>query len=479
MQPETPTTNTILESFTLRTQDSFLLTPETVAPGQKEIMECILNRQAPDGKRKVHVMAHTRYGKSIIIGAAVVIRAAIKKERWVIVAPTKPQAQIIMDYVLFFAMNDPIISNLLTTSVSTLKAEHLTQRRRRDHITFRDGGEIRTFGDNQTMGFGAPNIIFDEAGLSDDAAEAKVFRMLGDNPHDYFIMKIGNPFHNNHFKKAYLDSTYYKINIDAHRGMKEGRITQDILDEQRSKPNFGVLYYNLFPDQESYDKYGYLPLLSHEQIERAQVDRDTISPFGERLTGVDPNDSGQNEGVIASRWANVAQIDVARTGLDPISIASEAALIPAQRYYVDKQGVGAGTAAIMDKSPEHRSKLVKINAGEPVTADDKLPAGDDYRRYMNQRSYIYWQLKLWIEGGGKLIKDPRWSLQLGAIRYKTSQNGSIQIIPKDLLRNEYYNVHDLGAADALSFTFSPRKPKIMTAPNTVVGGVKPLSTGIG
>lgn len=340
---KTPATDKILETFKLKTQDGFILKADNVAQGQKEIAECILNRQSPDGKNKVHVMAHTRYGKSIIVGATIAIRAAVKKERWGIVAPTKEQAQIIMDYVLFFSVNDPIISQLLKTDARILQNERLTQRRSRDHITYLQGGEVRTFSAKQTMGFGAPNLVMDEAGLTEDSDEAKAFRMLGDNPQDFFVMKIGNPFHNNHFKTAYLDDTYYHINIDAKRGMKEGRLTQAILDEQKTKPHYDVLYNNLFPDEEMRDKYGYLPLFTHRLINAVQVEEATIAPIGDRLVGADPNDEGANEGVIVSRYANLGRIDQALLGSDPITMASELGKInDAELYFIDRQGVGSG-----------------------------------------------------------------------------------------------------------------------------------------
>lgn len=481
MTVETPAVDKILQTFTLKTQEGLVLN-STIVQGQKEIAECILQRKAPDGKKKVHVMAHTRYGKSIIVGACIAIRAAVKKEKWAIIAPTKEQAQIIMDYVLFFSVNDPVISQLLKTDAKILQQERLTQRRSRDHITYLNGGEVRTYSAKQTMGHGAPNIVLDEAGLIEDSDEAKAFRMLGDNPEDFFIMKIGNPFNNNHFKNAYLDDSYYHINIDAKRGIEEGRLSQAILDEQKSKPHYDVLYNNIFPDAASRDKHGYLPMFTHKQIEVMQVEEGSIAPFGARKVGADPNDEGANEGVIVSRYENVARIDVATMGLDPITMASEVAKITdAENYYVDKQGVGSGTVRTLEAAKETKRKTVAINAGEKITKEDRLPEGEDPKRYANQRAYLFWQLKLWVERGGKLIKNERWAKQLLAIKYKDDERGAIQIIPKALLRTEYYNVHDLGVADALSFTFSPKKPRVFVMPpeSKGVGGVKPFYPELG
>lgn len=480
---ETPATDKILETFTLKTQDGFVLEPNKVAQGQKEIAECILNRKSPDGKNKVHVMAHTRYGKSIIVGASVAIRAAVKKERWAIVAPTKEQAQIIMDYVLFFSVNDPVISQLLKTDAKILQQERLTQRRSRDHITYLNGGEIRTFSAKQTMGFGAPNIVMDEAGLIDDSDEAKAFRMLGDKPDDFFVIKIGNPFRNNHFKQAYLDDSYYHINIDAVRGLVEGRLSQSILDEQKTKPHYDILYNNLFPNEEGRDKYGYLPLFTHKLLSGAQVDEGSIAPFGERLVGGDPADEGANESAIASRYVNMARIDKATFGLDPITIATELANIPdAVKIFVDKQGVGSGTVRKLEMAKETKRITVAVNAGEKLTKDDKLeydPKPEAYKRYYNQRAYLFWAFKLWLESGGKLIRDKELERQLLGIRY-IEESGKLQIISKKLLRTEYYNIHDLGRADAISFTFSPKKPRVFIMPDGAqAGGVAPYYPELG
>lgn len=477
----TPATDTILKTFTLKTQDGFTLDESNVVQGQKEIAECILQRKSPDGKNKVHVMAHTRYGKSLIVGATVAIRAAVKKERWAIVAPTKEQAQIIMDYVLFFSVNDPVISQLLKTDAKVLQAERLTQRRSRDHITYLNGGEVRTFSAKQVMGFGAPNLVLDEAGLVEDSDEAKAFRMLGDNPTDFFVIKIGNPFYNNHFKQAYLDDSYYHINIDARRGVAEGRLSSAILDEQKTKPHYDVLYNNIFPDAETRDKHGYLPLFTHKLLRAVQVDEASITPLGERKVGIDPNDEGSNEGVIVSRYMNLARIDMATMGLDPLTIADEAAkLSNVEMWFADKQGVGSGTVRRMEGVAETKRKTVAVNAGEKLTKEDRLPQGEEPKRYANQRAYMFWQLRTWLESGGRLVRNERWEKQLLAVKYKDDESGAIQIIPKKLLRTSDYNVNDLGAADALSFTFSPKKPRVFTMPQGAANmGIQPYYPDIG
>jgi len=307
---ETTKTEKILQTFTFKTKEGILFSDEA-AQGQREIMECILRREAPDGsgRKRIHVMAHTRYGKSMAVGAAVAVRAAVKKEPWAIIAPTKEQAQIIMDYVIYFAINDPIIRNLLKTDAKILQEERLTQRRSRDHITFLDGGEVRTFAAGTTMGHGAPNLVLDEAGLIDNNTESRIFRMLGDST-DNFIIKIGNPWFSidyksgepHHFYNSFSDEDYYLIDIPVNRGIAEGRVTEGFHKEVQKKANYDVLYLNVFPDTAEADPQGYYPLFGHKLVKEMLVEPHSIPPTGKPILGADPADGGSNESVIAKRY---------------------------------------------------------------------------------------------------------------------------------------------------------------------------------
>jgi len=154
----TPLTDKTLQVYTFKTKEGIFLN-ETITPGQKLIMECILGRRAPTVEmiKRIHLMAHTRYGKSISIAPAVCVRASSKREPWAIVAGTGEQSQIIMDYVIQFCVSNPILRSLLVDE-KTITIERLTQRRKRDHITFKTGGEIRAYGAGKdgtaVMGFG-------------------------------------------------------------------------------------------------------------------------------------------------------------------------------------------------------------------------------------------------------------------------------------------------------------------------------------
>ncbi len=449
--------------------------------GQKQIMECILGRKAPTEKeiKRIHVMAHTRYGKSIAIAAATCVRAATKKEPWAIVAGNTDQSQIIMDYVIQFSVNDPMIRSLLLNE-KELHIERLTQRRKRDHLTYKLGGEVRAYGAGRdgdaVMGQGCPNVIEDESALINNNSQSKIFRMLGDHM-DNFYMKVGNPFNNNHFKDAYNDPNYFHINIDYRQGIKDGRLDERFIAEAKQKPNFSVLYENIFPDVEGADDRGWTILFPDSLIQRAFVSE--MEPWGILIDGCDPADEGQCDAVIVRRNQNVAECIFSSDKCNEIQFATEIALRNPRTSisHIDSVGVGSGTFNTLNVQTGIKNRISAVNGGGkiPNTVPDK-----DREQFYNLRAYIFWQLKLWLESGGKILipKDgniEKWK-QLSHIRYKVTETGKIQIISKKELRS-YYSVQDLGWADALSYTFVPAKPRIRH--RGVVGGAKPINSSVG
>lgn len=72
----------ILKTFTFKDERS---EPIIFTPGQLQILDIIVNRQSPDGKRRIHIMTPTRYGKSPPVAAGVVVRASTTPEEIAIV----------------------------------------------------------------------------------------------------------------------------------------------------------------------------------------------------------------------------------------------------------------------------------------------------------------------------------------------------------------------------------------------------------
>lgn len=486
---KTPTADKILQTFTFTTQVGKTFN-DFATQGQKLIMECILNRgiQVEDKFfNRVHLMAHTRYGKSIAVAAAVAVRASVKCEKWAIVAPTKDQAQIIMDYLLFFSVNDPIISALLADDVSAskIKKEQLTQRRSRSHLTYINGGEVRVYSPGQAMGQGAPNVVEDEAGLLSNNEDSKLFRMIGDDMDNFFI-KIGNPWYSSdqetgqehHFFSSFKDPNYFQIDIPIEQGIIDGRVTEKFHEEVKGKPNYDVLYRNVFPDNEKVDKDGYYPLFSHALLKRAMVEPFTVESVGNERLGADPADGGENESVIATRSMNLAKIIWRSTQHNNLQVADEVAMRGAtiDDWFIDKQGVGSGTVRKLQERAEYFRKVNPINAGD-VEALKNLPKEEHGEQFFNLRAYIFWSMRKWCEEGNKIERIEGLEKQLMALKYRNSKNGKIVIISKEELRKR--GIDDLGLVDAISFTFAPKTKKAVMQHTQVVGGVKPYYPDLG
>jgi hypothetical protein len=217
--------------------------PLVLTPTQIEIFDLIWKRK----HSRNHLMCHTRYGKSFVVALSVLLRVATFPEKWAIIAPSQKKAMIIMGYIIEHAFDNAYTRSKMDIdkgeSLDRLRRERSKQRINFKHtdktlgevfILSADSRNKQVAGDS-LMGFGAANVILDEAALIDDDIEAKIFRMLGDKM-DNFYLKIGNPFRRNHFLKSFRDPKYYKINADASIGLKEGRVTEEFLEEARKKP---------------------------------------------------------------------------------------------------------------------------------------------------------------------------------------------------------------------------------------------------
>ncbi len=130
---------------------------------------------------------------------------------------------------------------------------------------------------------------------------------------------------------------------------------------------------------------------------------------------------------------------------------------------------GNGCNEKLRAAKQTKRMLVEVNAGSKIN-QDTLAQGEDAKDYYNMRAYIFWQMRKWILAGGKLERHPEWKMLL-AVKYKVV-NGKLLIVSKENL-GKLYKIHDLGIADALSFTFTPEKPKTIVNMPTDVGGVQP------
>lgn len=417
--------------------------------GQREIIDAILNRSSPDGLKRVEVIASTQYGKSLAVAAGIAIRASLYPEHWAIVAGTKEKARIIMEYVIMLSLNNPIIRSQLDPATPL---DRLRMKKSADRLSFRRRGEVRVYSaeagrvsetSKALMGFGSPNVVEDESALVPDKLQATVMRMLGGHK-DNFLMKIGNPFNRNHFRKSWFSDRYYHIFIDYHRALVEGRYTQEFIDEMREEAMFDVMYACLFPSADRMDARGWLPLLTKEEVENAMVDDDYL--FGDLKLGNDVAGGGRNYSVCVLRSYNLAKIVYKEHERDTMVFAGQIVsfkkrwAIRAKDVFIDKVGIGKGA---FDRLKEIMAEVVGVSAGEQA---------QEIKRYSNLRAEMYWRAREWIVRGGKLLRDDDW-LQLAEIRYKIADSsGRIKIMSKEDMLKEGIDSPDV--ADSLSLTFA-------------------------
>lgn len=434
-------------------------------PGQKAIIDTIVNRSSLDGRKRVQIIASTRYGKSMAVAAGVCIRTSVQPEQWALVAGTNEKARIIMEYVVMFSLNNPIIRSQLDPATPL---DRLRMKKSQDRLVYRRKGEVRVYSAEATkvnqvskalMGFGSNNVVEDESALIPDKLQATVMRMLG-NQKDNFLVKIGNPFHRNHFLRTWRNGRYYRFFIDYNVALQEGRYSKEFIEEMREEPLFDILYGCHFPQPDAVDEKGWIPLLTEEQIRASFVENG--APFGERRLGVDVAGGGRNESVIVMRGSNYARIIYKTHDGDTMKLAGNAYTlgndyqVKPSRVFIDKVGVGKG---VVDKLRANSPHYVGISgADKPVD-----------ERFANLRAEMYWRLRQWLLSGGTLEADEGW-LQLARVKYRVQDGtGKLIIMSKQEMLRE--GIESPDKADALSLTFA--------RPDIVMEGIYGGTTIIG
>lgn len=449
---------------------------------QIQIIDIIAKRRYP----RTQLILPTQYGKSMCVADGVLLRVSTHKEKWAIVAPTEEKARIIMDYIIDRIFDDPLFSDQLEY---TQTKEKLKQERSKTRITFREGGEVRVYSGNASntkqtksalMGFGAANIILDESGQISDELYATVKRMLG-GTQDNFLLEIGNPVYRNHFHRTWFGERYKKIFMDVYMALKEGRYTQDFINEMRDEIGFEWMYECLFPDASEILPNGYRRLISDLTVDDAMVDampewryktdsdgNIRMNKWGFKIIddtpilGIDPAGTGKNKCKFVLRFPKHNFSFVARTSdsddLDVLANIAEELIrewtVGDWMTVVDAGGVGHGLPAILNK----RGYLVKaILFGERNVKSSGQVIFKVPDAFLNIRAWMYWQARTWlVKEVGKLYRDDGF-LELKLINYKQNSTLRTQIEPKDdmvkRLSAEGIKVESPDTADAFVLTF--------------------------
>lgn len=427
--------------------------PFELTDGQAEIFECIAKRKYP----RVDCRTYTQYGKSDTVSMAVLTRITTYPEKWAIVAPSNKKAKIIMSYIIGHTFDNEYTMSLFEVDKGE-SMDRIRRERSKERMTFKlpKGGmigEVFTISSegkrtkdllDALMGFGAPNVIIDESSLIDDIQYVGILRMLGGHP-DNFLFEIGNAMRRNHFFKTSLDPKYHHINIDCNRGLEEGRITQNFIDEMKSKPMFEQLYENKFPAQDAVDASGYSPLYMDTELQNKI--RPKIELFGELRMGCDVAGEGSNYSVITLRGKNGAKVLYREHTPDTMAFVSvivdKFREFKPDRVYLDKVGIGKPVYDRLLELPEMYVNgeciVVGVMAGEQ--AEDKL-------NFFNKRAEMYWRQRDWVQTSS--LEGNVW-LDLLDIRYKIQSDKKVKIKTKEEMLKD--GVYSPDVADSLSLTF--------------------------
>lgn len=228
-----------------------------LVPGQVEIVRIVAFEEV----KKLIVCAMTRYGKTFCVALGICLHIMMNEnKKYPFIGPKSEQAGILRDYMQDLVLNCRALREIAQLD-SMSGHDKLRKEASKKRLTFVNGCEYRVFsahGDAEgLMGFGIGSgggiLTKDEATLINDKASGKIGRMKGDNPDETMEIELLNPWEMG--SKAYehwLDSTWHHIHIDWRQALKEGRTTQEFVDEQRKELTpleFQVLYDSNFPDQ--------------------------------------------------------------------------------------------------------------------------------------------------------------------------------------------------------------------------------------
>jgi hypothetical protein len=331
--------------------------------------------------------------------------------------------------------------------------ERLKRERSKERITWKGGGEIRTYSaqtksmkmvNDALTGFGSPNIVEDESALIPDPFQTMILRMLGGHAENTLI-KVGNPFYRNHFYQSANSKRYKQIFIDYKQALKEGRYTQEFIDEARETmlaAEFGVLYECQFPDDTEIDQTGYYRLYSDNLILSAKSE---VKHVGELKLGFDVGEGGdENVGIIRSNtYAQVVHRsrikDLMATTRVIIDLIKDYKIKP-ENVFVDATGIGSGVVA--------RLKEIGHNV-TPVKWAEK--ASKDI--FLNLKAENFYLSEGWLRGGGKFDLNDGWN-ELMIIKWKKDTQDRIKIKTKDEMRKEGIKSPNIADAFALSFNKS-------------------------
>lgn len=318
---------------------------------------------------------------------------------------------------------------------------------------------------NTLAGLHAEYVLFvlDEVGGIPDAVMAAAEAGLA-NDHDGTKCKIlmaGNPTHLEGplYRAATTERDMWKlreITADPNDPHRTPRVSIQWAKEQISKygadnPWVLINVFGKFPPSSINSLLG--PDIVSEAMRRAY--KESAYSHIQRRLGVDVALQGDDRTVLFPRQGLMAFKPVEMRSQEPADIAARV-LLAKSRFgqeitFVDATGgFGSGVMSHMNMAG-HESHPVHFS-GKAIDP-----------QYFNKRAEMWWEMALWIKGGGRLPNIPMLAKELVAPTY-TVKNGKFLIEPKDQIKARLGFSPDM--ADALAMTFClPDQPASVNTPN--------------
>jgi hypothetical protein len=428
----------------------FRVGTETInwTPHQYEIIQQIIYKE----HNRVQCIAVTQYGKSLAVACALIIDAAVKGEKWAIVAPNADKAGIIMGYVIEHLFDSPMFTSQL---MYELPIEQLKKERNKSRITFKNGGEVRIYSADaknrqnvikSLTGFGSKNVVLDESSLIPNDLYAMVKRMLGGHK-DNFLFEIGNPFQRNHFLRTWQGGQYHRIYIDYLVALKEGRFTPEYIEEMKGEAFFDILYGCVFPAESEILEGGWRHIISRAEIEKAMTSE--WNPEGRGRLGVDIAGGGADYTVVTVKFDNIARIVAKWKDKD---IMAQIPIIEKIMHdyniddvmvFIDDTAIGQG---LTNRMQEMGYAVNGVRLGNSAT---------DNAKYVNVRTENHWLGSQWIKQGGKIYineySDEMYEFSF--VNYKEDTTSKLKLEPKqEMMTREGIKSPDVLDSFILAFT---------------------------
>jgi hypothetical protein len=388
---------------------------------------------------RVQIIAPTQYGKSNTVAMALILRSQMFKEDWMVLTGQEKKSEVIMSKVISHTFDNRILLDNLEFDKNE-PLERIKRERSKRKITWKTGGSItaitadsrnRKRVNESLSGLGCGQIVEDEASLIPDDLQAMVLRMLG-GYNGGTLIKIGNPYTRGHFYKTWNSPKYKKIFIDYQIGLKEGRYTNEFIEEMREEPFFSILYECKFPEENEIDLQGY-----HKTF--LKINRGKIEHKGVIKMGVDVGEGGDETSIVLRSEA-FAEVLFSQKLADLMQCAKividyiKQKNVLSENVFIDRVGVGAGVY----------SRLREI--GYNVTGIKWGEKGEE--QFANLKAENFYKASKW---NGVYDEKSDWS-ELEIIKHKEDSSGKMKIKSKEELRKE--GIASPNIADSFAMTFN-------------------------